>query len=141
MKKGFILKLTWLFILGALVIAPVFSLALPVQAQDGVDLWGEPGASGVGDALGYRTGSEPEDPRLVAARIIKIALTFIGIIAVAIIIWAGFKWMTAGGNEEKVTEARKLITSAIIGLLIILAAWTITSWVIDKLTTEVLVGG
>ena len=46
-----------------------------------------------------------------------------------------FKWMTAGGNEEKASEARKLIISGVIGLVIILAAFGIATFVLNSLTT------
>lgn len=75
------------------------------------------------------------DVRQTAARIINVALGFLGIIAVVIVLLGGFKYMIAGGNEEKTTEARKLIVSGIIGLAIILSAWAITSFVISRLVT------
>jgi len=75
-----------------------------------------------------------EDPREMAAIIVKIALGFLGIIAVIIILLGGFKWMTAGGNEEKTGEARKLIVAGIIGLVIIFSAWAIASFVINSLS-------
>lgn len=73
------------------------------------------------------------DVRQTAARIINVALGFLGIIAVVIVLLGGFKYMIAGGNEEKTTEAKKLIVSGIIGLAIILSAWAITSFVISRL--------
>jgi len=75
------------------------------------------------------------DVRQTAARIINVALGFLGIIAVVIVLLGGFKWMIAGGNDEKTTEAKKLIVSGIIGLAIILSAWAITSFVISRLVT------
>lgn len=75
------------------------------------------------------------DIRQTIARIINVALGFLGIIAVVIVLLGGFKYMIAGGNEEKTTEARKLIVSGIIGLAIILSAWAITSFVISRLVT------
>lgn len=75
------------------------------------------------------------DVRQTAARIINIALGFLGIIAVVIVLLGGFKYMIAGGNDEKTGEARKLIVSGIIGLAIILSAWAITSFVISRLVT------
>jgi hypothetical protein len=57
-------------------------------------------------------------------------MSFLGIIAVCLIIWAGFLWMTARGNEDKVKEAQTIIKTSIIGLVIILAAWAITDWVL-----------
>lgn len=65
--------------------------------------------------------------------LINVALGFLGLIAVIIILIGGFKWMTAGGNEDKVGEARKTIFAGIIGLAIILFAWGITTFVIGNL--------
>ena len=73
------------------------------------------------------------DVRTTAARIINVALGFLGIIAVVIVLIGGFKYMVSGGNEEKTSEARRLIVSGIIGLAIILSAWAITSFVISQL--------
>jgi hypothetical protein len=75
------------------------------------------------------------DVRSTAANIINVALGFLGIIAVAIVLLGGFKYMVSGGNEEKTSEAKKLIVSGIIGLAIILSAWAITSFVISRLIT------
>ena len=75
------------------------------------------------------------DVRQTAAQIINVALGFLGIIAVVIVLLGGFKYMIAGGNEDKTAEARKLIVSGIIGLAIILSAWAITSFVISRLVT------
>ncbi len=73
------------------------------------------------------------DVRQTAARIINVALGFLGIIAVVIVLVGGFKYMLSGGSEEKTAEARNLIFSGIIGLAIILSAWAITSFVITSL--------
>ena len=62
-------------------------------------------------------------------------LLFLGIVAVVIVLLGGFKWMIAGGNDEKTNEAKKLIVSGIIGLAIILSAWAITSFVISRLVS------
>jgi len=65
--------------------------------------------------------------------IINVALGLLGIVAVIVVLAGGFKWMTAGGNDDKVAEARKLIVSGIIGLAIIFSAWAITKFVITQL--------
>ena len=75
------------------------------------------------------------DVRQTAARLINVALGFLGIIAVVIVLIGGFKYMVSGGNEEKTADARRLIVSGIIGLAIILSAWAITSFVISRLIT------
>jgi type IV secretory pathway VirB2 component (pilin) len=67
------------------------------------------------------------------ASLINVALSLLGIVAVVIILAGGFMWMTAGGNDEKVAGARKLIFSGIIGLAIILSAWAVTRFVFSAL--------
>jgi Zn-dependent protease with chaperone function len=74
-----------------------------------------------------------EDLVTTITSIINVALGLLGIIAVVIVLIGGFKWMTAGGNEEKVTEARKLIISGVIGIAIILSAYAIASFVVNRL--------
>lgn len=75
----------------------------------------------------------PQDIRYIAARIINIVLTLLGIIFLILLITAGFRYMTAGGNEDQVKASIKQITQAVIGLVIILAAWSITYFIIVRL--------
>ena len=103
-------------------------LALPALAAGGLtaeDL----GVNAIGDEIKLGSG----DVRQTAARIINVALGFLGILSVIIVLLGGFKYMLSGGSTEKTDEARKLIVSGIIGLAIILSAWAITSFVISRL--------
>jgi hypothetical protein len=102
---------------------------LPVQAAT-LNLYG----SNTGDAIA-NTGLGNKSPVDIASSILNVLMGFLGIIAVVIILMGGFKWMTAGGGEDKIAEAKKMITAGIIGLLIILAAWGITTFVISTLIT------
>lgn len=79
------------------------------------------------------SGLNNEDPRVIAGRLIQVALGLIGIIVVVLIIWAGFRWMTSAGREDEITAAKKTLTAAVIGLLIILMAYSITTFVIGEL--------
>lgn len=67
-------------------------------------------------------------------KIIRIALTFVGTIFLALTVYAGFLWMTAGGNEETVTKATGILKMATIGLIIVLAAYSLTLFVLYALT-------
>lgn len=91
------------------------------------------------DPLGLRcaanTGLAPTDPRFVVARIINISLGLLGTIAVALIVYAGFRWMTSGGNDEQVKGAQKTLFAAVVGLIIILSAFAISSFVLKNLYT------
>lgn len=69
----------------------------------------------------------------IVSRIIRVALGFLGIIFLTLIIYAGFNWMTAGGDKEKVEKSKKLIINAIIGLAIVLASYTITWFITSNL--------
>lgn len=75
------------------------------------------------------TGLGTNDPVVIVATIINGVLTILGVVAVALIIYGGFVWMTAGGNEENVKKARGILKAAVIGLIIILASYGITLYV------------
>lgn len=77
------------------------------------------------------------DVKSVVVNIIQFLLGFLAIIAIIIVLYAGFQWMTAAGNEEKITSARATLTAGLIGLVIILAAYAITSFVINQLLIQV----
>lgn len=79
----------------------------------------------IGLEYGRATGLGTEDVRFTVAMIIRVALGLLGIISTVIIIYAGFTWMTAGGNEEQAGKARKILISAVIGLAIIMSAYSI----------------
>lgn len=77
-------------------------------------------------------------PHIMARRIITILFSFLGIVAVILIIYAGFLWLTAGGEEEKAKQATTLLFQAFIGLIIVLAAWVIAYFVIDQLVKAII---
>jgi len=78
---------------------------------------------------------------VLIASIIRIALSVLGIIFVILIIYAGLTWMTSAGNEEKITKAKNVMTAAIIGLAIVLLAYAITTFVIEKILEGMEMGG
>ncbi len=92
---------------------------------------------GVGEVIGTGT----EDIRVVIARLIRAAFGFLGIIAVLLVLYAGFLWMTAAGEADKIERAKKTLTAAIIGLVIMLSAYGITSFIISRLLGEGFGGG
>ncbi|HJV33158.1 MAG TPA: hypothetical protein VJ694_03970, partial [Patescibacteria group bacterium] len=87
-------------------------------------------------AVGETIGTGTEDIRIVIARLIRGFFGFLGIIAVLLVLYAGFLWMTAAGEADKIDRAKKILTSAIIGLVIMLSAYGITSFVISRLLGE-----
>jgi len=76
------------------------------------------------------TNAEEEDPRDMAVTIIQYLITFLGLISVGVILYGGFIWMTAGGNDERLNKAKSIIVTGTIGLIIILSAFAIVSFVV-----------
>lgn len=115
----------------ALLVSPVF--VLPAMAQNNVDTNGDPfGIEAVDTGLGDKL-ENTNDPITIVTNVINIALGFLGVIAVGIILFGGFKWMTAAGNEDKVSEAQKLLGAGVIGLVIILASWALATFIIQQI--------
>ncbi|MBI5622060.1 hypothetical protein HY933_04335 [Candidatus Falkowbacteria bacterium] len=111
-----------------LVVMGLLLSAVPITAL----AQGEPS---IGDTLfevatqgGY---SEVKEDTLVftVAKGLRFFFSVLGIIFLIIIVYAGFRWMTAGGNEEQISEAKKWLTNSIIGLIIIILAYSITYFV------------
>src|SRR3989344_2445329 len=92
------------------------------------------GLNDIGNNIGLSSNT---NVNVVAANIIRVILGFLGLIAVVIVLYAGFQWMTAAGNEEKITSAPGAPTAGVIGLVIILAAYAITAFVITTIIEQV----
>jgi len=69
----------------------------------------------------------------VVGAVIKGFLALLGVIFVVLIVIAGFNWMTAGGDEEKINKAKSTLSAAVIGLLIVISAYAITYFVFKYL--------
>ena len=116
---------------------PVLSFSLPALAASDTNIfWGNNNGATQGE-IQNRIGLGNRDPRAIAASVINIILGFLGIVAVVIILLGGFKWMTAGGGEDKVGEAKKLIMAGAIGLIIIIASFAIATFVLNSLMSAV----
>ncbi len=86
--------------------------------------------------LGNVIGTGSGDIRIIVARIVRAFLGFLGTIALVLILYAGFTWMTSAGDADKIDRAKKILTSAVIGLVIVLSAFAITSFIISRLLNE-----
>ena len=111
-------------------------VAMPVFAStDGLGSWRSKLDTGA-RASGVNT--EVDSPDQVIETVINTLLSFLGVIFLILMIYGGFLWMTARGNEEQVTKSKNLIIAAVIGLIIVLASYAISFFVIDALTEETL---
>ena len=109
----------------ALLLAAIFLLsnfAWAAEVETGLDYAADTGLSNT------------QDIRVTIAKIIRIVIGFLGIVAVGLIMYAGWVWMTSEGNEEKIEQAKKILKNAVIGLIIILSAFAIVSFIVNSLT-------
>lgn len=76
---------------------------------------------------------DPKNPFEIIASLIGVFLSFLGIIFLCLVIYGGFLWMTSFGNEERVLKAKRTLSQAVIGLVIIVSAYSITLFVFNSL--------
>lgn len=81
------------------------------------------------ESVGSSIGLGNADLKQTVVNILNLVLGLLALIAVVMIIIGGFTWLTAGGNEEKVDKAKKIISAAVIGLIIVLLAWAVVIFV------------
>jgi len=124
MKKYF-KKFIILSCLVTLLILPDFVFASP--AYDNLKTVGEGGANAPFVETTDYTLSQ------IVGLVIQAFLGLLGVLFLTYLLYAGYGWMTAQGEEEKVTKAKDTITRAIIGLVVTIAAYAISYWVFDKL--------
>ena len=86
-----------------------------------------------GLAYAEQTGLPTTDIRLIIANVIRVTLGLMGLMAVVIILYGGWLWMSAGGNEEQIAKAKKTLINGAIGLIIILSAYSIVLFVMRLL--------
>jgi amino acid transporter len=92
---------------------------------------------GMTDVQTVYGNKQPQDVRIMAVKIINVALGFLTLIFLGLTIYAGFQWMTSGGSEEQVKEAQKLLKNAVMGLIILLVSWALTRYLVVVLSRTI----
>jgi len=94
------------------------------------------GLKNVGEQSGL-PGGESGAMYTIVGKVVGIVVGLLGLILAVFIVYGGAMWMTSGGNEEQIKKAKGMIVNAIIGLVIVLLAYAISSFIIDKLAGAV----
>ena len=105
-------------------------LVAPLAAKAG--LWEDLKLNDFGpntNLIGTKPGEEVDVKQRVAA-IINMVLSFLGMLFTILIIYGGFRWMTARGNSQQVDDAKETIKNATIGLAIVLLSYVIARTVL-----------
>jgi hypothetical protein len=119
LKSGaLILSLALLFLYGHLVSAQSYDF----NKNSGLD--------NSATVAGFVTGGAAATVDSMTGLVISIVLGLVGVVFLGFIIYGGFTWMIADGNEEKIKKANKTIMGAIFGLIITLAAYAISTFLI-----------
>lgn len=101
--------------------------AITVRAQNlGIDQ-----VHNAGNQAGFKYATETSFSQNVG-KIITILFSVLGVLFTVLIVYAGYLWMTARGEDEQVNKAKSIISQAVIGLIVLLMAYSITSFVIPR---------
>jgi len=111
------------FLLVIVLLLPAFVLA--TSPSDRLE--------GVGDGSGFNTDPKETALPVIVGDIVSSILTLLGIVFLALIIYAGILYMIAAGNEDKVTRSKDTMRRATIGLVIVVAAYAISQFVVYSL--------
>lgn len=113
LQKNHILRFALLFL-------AILSIPLLAHAQPDLGL-----------QYGEYTGLGSRDIRIVVASIVNILLGLLGVFFVILLVVAGWRYLTAQGEPDKTKKAIGTITSAVIGLAIVLSAYIIARFVLQ----------
>lgn len=84
------------------------------------------------DAARTNDMSSAADPESIVQKAVNIILFVLGVLAVIMIIVGGFRYVTSGGDSNKLTSAKNTILYAVIGLIVALFAYAIVNWVVKQ---------
>ena len=82
-------------------------------------------------------GFSSQNLQTTIENLVRIIVGFIGYIAILVFLTGGFKWMASGGNEDKIVEAKKLMSAGVVGLIIVLSAYSLAKTIIESLAQAV----
>lgn len=134
-KHAFLKFGAWVSVLPVLFLPSIASAQTEFKGYKGLGSGGSTDAlKAVGAVPGAGGGTGSDLPTLIG-RLISGFLGILGIILVGLVIYAGILYMTAAGDNDKVKKAKTLLTQAVIGIIIIVAAYSISAFVIGQITT------
>lgn len=130
-------KKTWITWALILILAPIFiygQIGSESNYAAAYDFKTDSGLYTTADQAGFETNVDGDvliDSLI--AKIILIILTWVGVLFFVLIVFGGFSWMIAEGNQDKIKKAKGVLLNAIVGLIITLAAYAITSFIVERL--------
>jgi hypothetical protein len=117
--------------LGFLIILPQLALAQSANNTKSIGLLER--LQSVAGSGGYQTDTNIASTPKIIGTVVGAFVGFLGITFIILIIIAGYGWMTAGGNEEAIKKSKGTIKQAVIGLVIAISAYTIWSFIFQRI--------
>lgn len=116
------------------LLAVIFSLSVPVLSYAAFNVE-DTGVGQTGDAAyGTQSADNLNIGVFVGTFVIKPALGILGLLFLCLMVYAGFLWITALGDEKKITKAKNIMVNSVIGTVIVVAAYAVSNFVIDALS-------
>lgn len=125
-----------------MIIATLFSFSLPallpVTAFACVDSIQNNINTGINAATGSTTACSSSSPGIsqgigaIAVEAVNILSVVVGVVAVIMIIYGGFRYITSGGESGSVSSAKNTLIYAVVGLVIVALAQVIVHWVLSS---------
>lgn len=126
-------SLQYHWITGSLILASFTTkIASAAGLEDAAKVLEDAGDKSYGASAVDAQSSEGYLPNLIG-KLIGIFLLVIGGLFMLLLIYGGYMWMTARGDTERVKKAKEIITNALIGLVIVFAAYAISTFVLSKI--------
>ncbi len=92
------------------------------------------------ETAGYATDANGTGLAELVGTVIKTLLSFVGVIFLVLMVYAGYLWMTAQGEESQIEKAQGIIRSSVIGMVILVGAYSITAFVVPKIVEKTVAG-
>ena len=122
-------KINRLIITCLSVFTLMFVLATPVLSA--VDLRGQLDKTGAVLYDQNQSGESKLIPQI--GGIIKAVISLLGVALLLYFLYAGYLWMTAGGDKSQVEKAQEIIKNTVMGMALILVSYALTGFVVDLL--------
>ena len=118
-----------------IIIITIFTISISDSVCLAYDFDENSGIKNTADATGHNKSEIFKKDKLPEAigMVIKIGLGLLGVAFLILIIYGGYTWMLAKGNQQEVDKALKIIQNAVIGLIVVVVAYALVNFIFGSL--------
>jgi hypothetical protein len=116
-------------------LAILFILSLGLQEKvlaSSYSFVNDSGLTATGNSAGYQTTVQA--PEQYVGLILNIVFSLVGMLFLGLVVYSGINWMLADGNSAKIDTAKDTLLHSAVGLIIVIAAYAITYFVLNYFT-------